>query len=97
MSPQEMLELRWHYADLCEEGADLSIRDYLKQLLTTLFEEGESFSGKRPWGNSGWENDLATPLVVGGAIAGTVDEYGYADDFKQDAVDTAIFEMIDAL
>jgi len=35
-----------------------TVREYLKALLTALWDEGESFSGKRPLGNSGWEFDL---------------------------------------
>jgi hypothetical protein len=35
-----------------------TVRDYLKALLSKVVEEGEEFSGKRPFGNSGWEDDL---------------------------------------
>jgi hypothetical protein len=35
-----------------------NVREYLKALLTELWREGESFSGKRPFGNSGWEREL---------------------------------------
>lgn len=51
---------------------ELTAREYLKRLLSTLLERGESFSGKRPWGNSGWERELAKPLIMAGALAGEI-------------------------
>lgn len=40
-----------------------TIKGYLKALLYALWDEGEGFSGKRPFGNSGWEGDLLDPLI----------------------------------
>lgn len=59
----------------------ISVRDYLKELLVRLLQEGESFSGKRPFGNSGWEHDLAGALIATKAIDGTLDEDARAADF----------------
>jgi hypothetical protein len=47
---QGALELRFD----SDAGDNITIRDYLRILLETLWEEGEGFSGKRPFGNSGW-------------------------------------------
>lgn len=33
----------------------VSLREACKALLLTVIKEGEGFSGKRPFGNSGWE------------------------------------------
>ena len=52
-----------------------TIRDYLKALLTAVWEEQEGFSGKRPFGNSGWDRDIYLALVCAGAIAGAVTTY----------------------
>lgn len=41
-----------------------TVKGYLKALLFTLWDEDEGFSGKRPFGNSGWECDLTEPLIV---------------------------------
>lgn len=60
----------------CDIGDDITIRDYLRTLLMTLWEEGEGFSGKRPFGNSGWKYDLYAPLIKGGFVAGELDEDG---------------------
>lgn len=63
---------------------DITIRDYLRVLLETLWDEGESFSGKRPLGNSGWEYDLYGPLVKAGFIQGRIDEDGYVDEIYRE-------------
>ncbi len=39
-----------------DAGRDVrTIRDYFLRLVEQLWMEGEGFSGKRPFGNSGWE------------------------------------------
>jgi len=53
-----------------------TIGDYFILLLLNLWEEGESFSGKRPFGNSGWEYELYKPLLKAGVIEGSIDECG---------------------
>ena len=63
-----------------DAGDDITVRDYLRTLLMTLWEEEEGFSGKRPFGNSGWKYDLYEPLIAGGFIAGSLDEDGCVND-----------------
>lgn len=46
-----------------------TVRDYLKALLTRIWEEGEGFSSKRPFGNSGWEYDLTSAIEDAGLAA----------------------------
>ena len=62
-----------------------TVKDYLKALLGALWDEGEGFSGKRPFGNSGWECELIEALQ----------EEGLADN-RSDAVQQ-IFNAIEAL
>jgi hypothetical protein len=50
MTDQEILALPMQEND---SGAS-TITGYFRALLTKLFEEEEGFSGKRPFGNSGW-------------------------------------------
>ena len=66
-----------------DAGKNLTVRDYLRRLLETLWVEGESFSGKRPFGNSGWEHDLYKPLIAGGFISGRLDADGYVEDYAR--------------
>jgi hypothetical protein len=70
-----------------------TIRDYLKALLSTLWSEEEGFSGKRPFGNSGWTWDVYRALVKGGAIKGKIKD-GDLIEHDQDAGDKLIFEAI---
>lgn len=80
----------------CDDlGCDLTARQYLKELLLTLLSEGESFNGKRPFGNSGWKSDLAIPLILAGAISGTIED-GYPE-FDQGEYWQALEALVAAL
>jgi hypothetical protein len=90
----ELLDtVRWDSDDL---GREVTLREYLKALLERLWEEGEGFSGKRPFGNSGWEYDLYKGLVSAGAVKGTLDS-GYVDEVDEDAANKLVFQAIAAL
>jgi hypothetical protein len=74
-----------------------TVAAYFRELLHELWKEGEEFSGKRPFGNSGWEDDLRIALVKGGAVKGVIDAEDSLieiDDFEADAV---IHAAIDSL
>lgn len=97
MKPQEILDLTFYSSDLAEE---LTIRDYLKQLLEELWREEEGFSGKRPFGNSGWQHDVYCALVKAGAIEGTVHTYDDGDediDYDQSKACKVMLKIIQAL
>lgn len=79
-----------------DAGAN-TIREYLKALLIKLWEEGEGFSGKRPFGNSGWEYPLYTALVTKGAVKGSLDEEGYLDTCDHKSANQLIFKAIEEL
>jgi hypothetical protein len=74
-----------------------TVKDYLKALLTRLWGEGEGFSGKRPFGNSGWEYDVYQALVANGLVTGTLDEDGYVNEFDEAAANKLILEAIEGL
>jgi hypothetical protein len=95
-TPQQVLDLPLGEND---SGAS-TVRGYLIALLTELWPDGEAFSGKRPFGNSGWQCDLYLPLIKAGIVAGTLDEDGYLDDFpaaSEKRADDLITEAIKAL
>jgi hypothetical protein len=75
----------------------VTIREYLKRLLLTLWDEGEGFSGKRPFGNSGWEWDMAKPLIKFGIIEGSFDSDGYIENFDRTTYNKIIREAIASL
>ena len=91
MNLDDILAVKIHSDDF---DSDLTIKGYLKELLTALWCEGESFSGKRPFGNSGWEFDLYKPLVACGAVEGAVDEDGYLEKVDRVKANGLVFELI---
>lgn len=96
MPNKEILELKFESTDL---GKEMSIKDFFKELLTTLFKEGECFSGKRPFGNSGWDYDLCVCLAKNGVIEGKCSQYGDLEDWDYDSkeADSKILELIKEL
>lgn len=93
MSTTEILNLPMGENDA---GAT-TVRGYLHRLLRELWASGESFSGKRPFGNSDWDWELYRVLVEGKAVEGVIDEYGDLTSFDEKAAHRAIFDAIDAL
>ena len=80
---------------MSENGAEAkTVRDYLKKLLLGVWEKNECFSGKHPFGNSGWEHEIYAALVKGGAIEGTLDEDGWIDTIDADAANKMISKVI---
>lgn len=74
-----------------------TVRDYLIELLCVVWREDEAFSGKRPFGNSGWAHDIYVPMVKAGLITGTLDDDGYVEVCDIKAADQLIFAAIRAL
>jgi hypothetical protein len=87
---KEALDIRFD----SDAGTNITIRDYFRILLETLWDEGEGFSGKRPFGNSAWEYELYTPLVKHGFVRGTLDEDGYIESFDSLAANQLVFDLI---
>jgi hypothetical protein len=73
-----------------------TVRDYLIALLREAWEQGENFC-KRPFGNSGWQYEIYTPMVKAGLVPGTVDSDGELDDVDTRAADALMDEAIQAL
>lgn len=74
-----------------------SVRDYLHALLLVLWEEGDNFSGKKPFGNSDWETELWSPLLEAGLVEGAVDAWGAISEIDRVKVDALIRKAILAL
>lgn len=82
--------------DKNDAGAE-TVRDYLIELLSLVWEHGEGFNGKRPFGNSSWEYELYEPMVKAGLVAGSFDKWGGLDEFDRPAADALIAEAIRSL
>lgn len=78
-------------------GQPGTLRDYLRILLLTLWEEQDGFSGKRPFGDSGWDNDIFEALVRAGVVDGELDEDGYLEDVDEDAANELVRAAIEAV
>lgn len=45
-----------------DAGDQLTLKEYFKKMLLTLWREKECFDGKRPFGNSDWDAELLVIL-----------------------------------
>lgn len=93
MTGEEILNLPMGRNDAKAE----TIKGYLGALLRGVWEEEESFSGKRPFGNSGWQQEVVAALAKGGAIKATLDADGYLQDYDEDEAQAAVTSAIDTL
>lgn len=96
MTPTEILDIPLSEKAAGESGAT-TIRGYLVALVREVWREGECFSGKRPFGNSGWPWDIYASLIAAGAMAGKFDEYGYPEPDDPTEGDRLILSAIDAM
>jgi len=76
---------------------ELTVKDYLKELLKRLWLEKECFSGKRPFGNSGWDYDLEKALVIAKVIKGKFDEDGEIEESDDKKFNKTILKCIESL
>jgi hypothetical protein len=53
-----------------------TVGDYLAQLATECWRDGETFSGKKPFGNSDWEGEVELALIAAGLAEGRIED-GY--------------------
>lgn len=74
-----------------------TVRDYLKALLLKVWEEAENFSGKRPFGNSGWEYEVYESLGAAGIINTSIDDWDDVVIEDPRSADQLILDAIKAL
>lgn len=77
-----------------DAGDNLTIREYLEKLLSTLWDKQERFSGKRPFGNSGWEYDLYKPLIESKLIKGKIDGCGDISSVDKTKANEYVIKLI---
>lgn len=54
--------------------SDKTIGDFLTDLFVGLWDKGERFNSKRPFGTSGWKFEVYAALVSAGIVEGVLDE-----------------------
>ena len=85
---QEVLDL---HIDGDFEG---TLRDFFKELALRVWVEEEGFSGKRPFGNSGWKYDVYAELISAGVVDGKLDEFGDVVECDTKEIDRLIVELV---
>lgn len=74
-----------------------TIGQYLFKLTETCWMEEESFSGKRPFGNSSWKGEVASALILNKHLDGELDEDGYIKDYDDSqftVIMDSVFELL---
>ena len=90
-TPTEALSLTFHSGDL---NQDITVRGYLLRLLSDLWRKEESFNGKRPFGNSGWQWEVYEALIEAGYIPGELDKDGGILDFDEEVASAFMHRLI---
>ena len=60
-------------------SGEITLKEYFKLLLLTLWEEDEGFRGKKPFGNSGWKWDVIHVLAKAKLVKGDATQYSDGD------------------
>lgn len=74
-----------------------TIGQYIMLVGAEVFAEQEDFSGKRPFGNSGWIFEVYEALIEAGILEGKVDEDGYLEECDNDEGDAIISQLFEYL
>lgn len=74
-----------------------TVGEYFEKLLWALWVEEDGFSGKRPFGNSSWKDELYLALISAEVVRGVIDEDGYLEDFDDITADHICREIIKAI
>lgn len=93
MTPPDPTPLQLLDTPMADESAG-TIGDLLKNLLLTLWREGDMFSGKKPLGSSDWQTDVYAAMVRAGYIRGSFDAWDCLVRADTDLADKLITEAI---
>lgn len=76
------------------DGDAATVGEFLGLLLSTLWLQGEGFSGKRPLGNSDWQQQVYMSMVEGGFADRIINRWGDEDIDDPIAADELILMAI---
>lgn len=94
MTHNGLFNVKFYSNDLYEET---TIGKYITALFVSFWKDPESFSGKRPMGNSGWQYDVYTKLIKAGLVKGKLDDDGYIEEVDIAQADKLICEAFTKL
>lgn len=76
------------------DGDAATVGEFLGLLLSTLWLQNEGFSGKRPLGNSDWQDQVYTSMIDGAFIEGIVNKWGEVEPVNYVAADELVLQAI---
>jgi len=71
-----------------------NIFQYLQELLLKVWVEEDNFSGKRPFGNSGWKYEIAKELIKADLVGGKLDKDGYVEKLDNKRFNDIMIQVI---
>jgi hypothetical protein len=83
--------------EACDLNEEITIKNYMKELLIKLLIEQECFNGKRPFGESSWVHDIKVILIESGLMKGTVNPPGYGTTHAEADFREAIRNLVSVL
>lgn len=92
-TPQEILSLPMEEND----AHAATIGQYLAILLKNVWDAEEDFSGKRPFGNSGWQADIREALIQAEAVEGRIDGDGWMVGYDLSEIDALMRDLFSFL
>jgi len=87
----DILDLQFKSEDL---NAVVTIRSFFFLLMKKLWLEQDCFDGKRPFGNSSWDADLIKCLIENKIIKGSIDKYGYINNYDRKELNKFVIDII---
>lgn len=76
------------------DGQAATVGEFLGLLLSTLWLQNEEFSGKRPLGNSDWQDQVYLSMIQGGFAEGVINRWGDVEVADVGAADELILLAI---
>lgn len=76
-------------------SGSITIREYFRLLLSTLWKKEKKFNGGAPFIDFGWREDIYVALVKADIVDGDVDEEGDVGWFDKIRAEAIVLEMID--
>ena len=86
-----MKDFIFYSDDLSKE---IKLSEYLKGMLVELIDDPDGFSGKRPYGNSGWIWEIYARMIGEGFISGKLDVDGMVEEFDNKEADEVLKKFI---
>lgn len=74
-----------------------TIGGYLACLSAAVWQKEEGFSGKRPFGNSGWDHDVIRALITAKHVKGSLDADGYIVSYDGTEIHNTLITAFDLL